>query len=217
MASAVAETKRFATEVVRSLRRRYPHARCSLDHRTPLELLVATILSAQCTDERVNKVTAGLFRKYRTAADYAGAPQAELEEDIQSTGFFRNKAKNIRACCRVLLEQYDGEVPAEIDKLTELPGIGRKTANVVLGTAFGIASGVVVDTHVGRISRRLGLSEQKNPEKIERDLIDRVPKKEWIALSHRMIQHGRRYCTARSPKCESCPLADICPRIGVET
>jgi len=217
MASAVAETKRFAAEVVRSLRRCYPDARCSLDHRTPLELLVATILSAQCTDERVNKVTAGLFRTYRTAADYAGAPQAQLERDIQSTGFFRNKAKNIRACCRVLLEQYHGEVPAEIDKLTKLPGIGRKTANVVLGTAFGVASGVVVDTHVRRISRRLGLSEQKNPEKVERDLIDQIPKKEWIALSHRMIQHGRRYCTARNPKCDGCPLADICPRIGVET
>jgi endonuclease-3 len=209
--------KRHATQVVRRLRRHYPDATCSLDFRTPLELLVATILSAQCTDERVNQVTKVLFRKYPTAAHYASAATRQLEKDIQSTGFFRNKAKSIRACCRALIEQHDGKIPNQIDKLTELPGIGRKTANVVLGTAFGIASGVVVDTHVARISRRLGLSQQKSPEKIEQDLMQLAPQKEWIALSHRMIRHGRRCCTARKPKCDECPLEGICPRIGVDT
>jgi endonuclease-3 len=181
-----------------------------------LELLVATILSAQCTDERVNLVTKALFQKYPTARHYGSARPAALERDIQSTGFFRNKARNIKDCCRALLERYDGKVPKQIDQLTELPGIGRKTANVVLGTALGIASGVVVDTHVGRISRRLGLTRQKTAEKIERDLMDLIPKKEWIRFSHRMIQHGRRCCTARKPKCPDCPLESICPRIGVE-
>ncbi len=211
-----AEAKRHAAEVVRRLRRQYPDATCSLDFQTPSDLLVATILSAQCTDERVNQVTKELFRKYPTAGHYASAPPADLERDIQSTGFFRNKARNIKDCCQALLEQHDGKVPKQIEQLTVLPGIGRKTANVVLGTAFGIASGVVVDTHVGRISRRLGLTRQKNAEKIERDLMDLIPQKEWIALSHRMIQHGRRYCTARKPNCEDCPLKSICPRIGVE-
>jgi endonuclease-3 len=211
------EAKRFAARIVRRLGRQYPDATCSLDFHTPLELLVATILSAQCTDQRVNQVTKHLFRKYPAAAHYATAPLPALERDIQSTGFFRNKAKNIRDCCRALVEQYGGEVPKQIDELIALPGIGRKTANVVLGTAYAIASGVVVDTHVARISRRLGLSSQKNPEKIERDLMESVPEKHWIALSHRMIQHGRRYCTARSPKCDDCPLESICPRIGVAT
>lgn len=214
--TATADAKRYAAKVVRRLRREYPDAGCSLDHRSPLELLVATILSAQCTDQRVNLVTAKLFKKYRTAADYVRTPSAELERDIQSTGFFRNKAKNIRGCCKTLLERYDGEVPREIDTLVEMPGVGRKTANVVLGAAFGIASGVVVDTHVGRISRRLGLSAEKNPEKVESDLMEQFPRKQWIVLSHRMIRHGRRYCTARKPQCDDCPLQDICPRIGVE-
>ncbi len=216
MATAT-DAKRHAAQVVRCLRRHYPDAACSLDFHTPLELLVATILSAQCTDERVNQVTKVLFRKYPTAAHYASAATRQLERDIQSTGFFRNKAKSIRACCRTLIEQHDGKIPKQIDKLTELPGVGRKTANVVLGTAFGIASGVVVDTHVARISRRLGLSQQKDPEKIEQDLMQLVPQKEWIALSHRMIRHGRRSCTARKPKCDECPLEDLCPRIGVDT
>lgn len=215
--AAVADAKRYAAGVVRRLRRQYPRATCSLDFRTPLELLVATILSAQCTDERVNQVTKGLFRKYPNAGHYASASLAELERDIQSTGFFRNKSRNIKDCCRVLVEEYHGKVPKQIEKLTELPGIGRKTANVVLGTAFGISSGVVVDTHVTRISRRLGLTRQKSAEKIERDLMELVPKKEWIALSHRIIQHGRRYCTARRPKCADCPLESLCPRIGVDT
>ena len=212
-----ADAKRHAAKVLRRLRRRYPEATCSLDFRTPLELLVATILSAQCTDQRVNLVTRELFSKYHAADDYAAASLSELEQDIQSTGFYRNKAKSIQGCCRTLADKYDGGVPGSMEELIELPGIGRKTANVVLGTALGIASGVVVDTHVGRISRRLGLTEQKNPEKVEQDLIELIPKKEWIALSHRIIQHGRQICTARKPKCDACPMESICPRTGVET
>jgi len=209
------EAKRHAARVVRQLGRHYPDAGCALSFRTPLQLLVATILSAQCTDERVNVVTGDLFQKYRTAADYARASQSRLEQEIRSTGFFRNKAKSIRACCQALLERYDGELPREIDALVELPGIGRKTANVVLGTAFGIASGVVVDTHVARLSRRMGLTENKDPNKIERDLMERVPKRQWVAFGHRMIHHGRRICTARRPRCDECPMGDFCPRIGV--
>jgi len=211
------EEKRYAAKVVRRLSREYPDAKCSLDFRTPLQLLIATILSAQCTDERVNRVTPALFRKYPTAGDYASARLSELKKDIQSTGFYNNKAKNIQGCCRVLAEQYGSDVPKDIDKLVALPGIGRKTANVVLGTAYDIASGVTVDTHVARISRRLGLSSRKDAEKVEADLTARLPKKEWIAFSHRMIRHGRRVCTSRRPKCDDCVLGDICPRIGVET
>jgi endonuclease-3 len=211
-----AEAKKHAAAVVRLLGRHYPDATCSLDFRTPLELLVATILSAQCTDQRVNMVTPGLFRKYPTAARYAQAPLADLEHDIQSTGFFRNKAKSIQNACRILVERHAGKVPQDLEQLVELPGIGRKTANVVLGTAYGIASGVVVDTHVGRLSRRLGLSRHKDPEKIEKDLMELIPRDAWIAFSHRMIQHGRRICTARSPQCDLCPLRKICPKIGVE-
>jgi len=209
------EAKRCAGRVTGQLRRCYPHAECSLDFTSPLELLVATILSAQCTDERVNLVTKDLFRKYRSAADYARAAPGQLEEDIKSTGFFRNKANCIKACCKALLEEHDGEMPRDIDTLVELPGVGRKTANVVLGTAFGIASGIVVDTHVARVSRRLGLTRQKDPVKIEQDLMEQIPKKQWVAFSHRMIQHGRRVCTARKPKCDQCPLESFCPRIGV--
>ncbi|MGA2616831.1 MAG: endonuclease III [Thermoguttaceae bacterium] len=206
---------KHAAAVVAGLRRQYPHAKCSLDFRTPLELLVATILSAQCTDLRVNLVTKDLFRKYPTAAHYAGASLAELERDVQPTGFFRNKAKNIQNACRILAERHGGQVPPDLDELVALPGVGRKTANVVLGTAFHVASGVVVDTHVARISRRLGLTRQKDPEKIETDLQQQLPRKEWVAFSHRMIRHGRECCTARSPKCGVCPLGSICPRIGV--
>jgi endonuclease III len=209
--------KRFAGSVVRGLARAYPDAKCALNFQTPLELLVATILSAQCTDQRVNQVTGQLFRKYRAAADYAAVPAAELEEDIRSTGFFRNKARNIQECCRILAEQYRGEVPRDLDALVALPGIGRKTANVVLGTAYGIASGVVVDTHVGRIACRLGLTGRKEKDAvgIEKDLMALVPQPEWVATSHRMIHHGRRVCTARKPRCGECPLEVICPRIGV--
>jgi endonuclease III len=214
--AATADAKRHAAKIARRLSKAFPDATCSLSFPSPLELLVATILSAQCTDKRVNQVTKTLFRKYPTAAHYAQAKLAELERDIQSTGFFRNKAKSIQNCCRTLLERYNGEVPKDIDQLVELPGIGRKTANVVLGTAYGIAAGVVVDTHVLRISRRLGLTAQKTPEKIESDLMALFAQKEWISLSHRLIQHGRRCCTARSPKCDQCPLESVCPRIGVE-
>jgi endonuclease III len=209
-----ADAKRHAARIARRLAEQYPDANCSLSFQSPLELLVATILSAQCTDVRVNQVTKSLFRRYPTAAHYARAKLPELEHDIQSTGFFRNKAKNIQNCCRILLERHNGEVPQDIETLVELPGIGRKTANVVLGTAYGVAAGVVVDTHVARISRRLGLTSQKDPEKIEAELMEQFDRKEWIALSHRLIQHGRRYCTARNPKCQECPLLSLCPRIG---
>ncbi|NLF07886.1 MAG: endonuclease III [Pirellulaceae bacterium] len=207
--------KRHAARIARLLDKHYPDATCSLDFRSPLELLVATILSAQCTDERVNVVTKDLFRRYPTAADYARAPLAQLENDVKSTGFFRNKAKSIKNCCQALVEDYGGRVPKDIEQLVALPGIGRKTANVILGTAFGIATGVVVDTHVARLSRRMGLSAEKAPEKIERDLMALFPEKEWIALSHRLIQHGRRVCTARKPSCGECPLESDCPKIDV--
>jgi endonuclease III len=213
--TATAEAKQHAAQIVRRLAAAYPDAVCSLDFSSPLELLVATILSAQCTDKRVNEVTKTLFRNYRGAAHFARVPIAELERDIQPTGFFRNKAKNIQNCCKTLLEKYDGQVPKEMDSLVELPGVGRKTANVVLGTAFGLATGVVVDTHVGRITRRLGLTAEKDAVKIERDLMDQFAKQEWIALSHRLIQHGRRCCTARKPNCAECPLESLCPKIGV--
>jgi endonuclease-3 len=211
------EVKRRATQVVRALARHCPDARCALDFQTPLELLVATILSAQCTDTRVNLVTKGLFRKYRSAADYARADPAVLEAEIQSTGFYRNKAKNLKACCQAIEEQFGGEVPRDLDALVELPGVGRKTANVVLGTAYGIALGVVVDTHVGRLSRRLGLTarDDKDAVRIEQDLMQAIPRKEWIDFSHRMIHHGRRICTARKPNCDACPMASFCPRIGL--
>ena len=205
----------LSAKVVRALCQHYPEAHCSLDFDTPLELLVATILSAQCTDERVNRVTKNLFKQYRSAADYAAAPPDALERAVQSTGFYRNKAKNIQACCRILAQEHGGRVAPELDVLVKLPGIGRKTANVVLGTAFGLASGVVVDTHVARLSRRLGLTAEKDPVKIERDLMAEIPASEWIAFGHRMIQHGRRICTARKPKCDQCPMRSFCPRIGV--
>ncbi len=210
------DAKQHAAAIIRLLRRQYPDATCSLNFHTPLELLVATVLSAQCTDERVNLVTQELFRKYRSAADYARAPLAELEKDIQSTGFFRNKAKSIQNCCRLLVEHYEGRVPQDMEQLVALPGIGRKTASVILGTAFQIASGVVVDTHVMRLSRRLGLSQQKDAEKIEKDLMAVIPSKEWIAFSHRMIQLGRNVCVARKPKCDICSVSSICPKVGVE-
>jgi endonuclease III len=214
MASTVT-ARTHAARVARKLAQLYPDAECSLTHRSPLELLVATILSAQCTDDRVNIVTKDLFRRYRSAADFARAPIAELENAIKSTGFFRNKAKNIKACCQALADQHGGEVPRDLESLVVLPGVGRKTANVVLGSGFGIATGVVVDTHVGRLSGRLGLTSSKDPVKIEQDLIRELPRDEWIAFSHRMIQHGRRVCMARRPLCDICDLADICPRIGV--
>ncbi|MEJ7618684.1 MAG: endonuclease III [Pyrinomonadaceae bacterium] len=190
------EKKARARRIIRTLKRTYPDARCALHHANALELLVATILSAQCTDERVNLVTAELFRKYPTAEDYLRVPQAELERDIHSTGFFRNKAKAIQGACRIILEQYEGQVPNDMEALMLLPGVARKTANVVLGNWYHVASGVVVDTHVGRLSVRLGLSEHRQPEKIERDLMELVPQKGWVEFSHLLIAHGRRICRA---------------------
>lgn len=194
------------------LKRTYPEARCSLNFRSPLELIVATILSAQCTDERVNIVTRDLFRKYRTAADYADAPEGELEKDIQSTGFYRNKARSLRAMGRALVERHGGAVPRTMEELVQLGGVGRKTANVVLGNAFGINVGVTVDTHVTRLANRLALTKHASDAvKIEQDLIDIVPQDEWTLFSHLLIHHGRSICIARSPRCERCPIFEDCP------
>lgn len=205
------DLKKRTAEIIKRLKKAYPDAHCALNHTNAFELLVATILSAQCTDERVNIVTADLFRKYRGPDDYIAATPEELERDIHSTGFFRNKAKNIRAACQRINEVYGGEVPQTMEEILTLGGVARKTANVVLGNAFGIASGVVVDTHVGRLSQRLGLTEEKTAEKIEQDLMELVPKKYWVMFPHWMIFHGRQICQARKPKCLECPLADICP------
>ena len=216
MALAIAvEPKRRALKIAKLLAKEYPDARCALDFKSPLELLIATILSAQCTDVRVNMVTPSLFKKYPTAAAYAAASRSELEQAIQSTGFFRNKAKSIQECCRKLTEEHGGKVPKSLDELVELPGVGRKTANVVLGTAYDIASGVVVDTHVGRIAHRLGLTKEKDAVKIERDLMAQLPKSQWVNFAHRLIHHGRRICVARRPKCSECVLNVVCPKIGV--
>jgi endonuclease-3 len=197
-----------------ALRAAYPSAHCELNFSNPLELLIATILSAQCTDVRVNQVTATLFQKYRSAADYARAPQAELEQDIQSTGFYRNKAKNIQAACRALVERHRGEVPRSMAELTALAGVGRKTANVVLGNAFGLNEGIVVDTHVSRLAARLKLTPETDPEKIERDLMQLVPRSDWTLFSHWLIWHGRRRCRARNPDCAHCEIRALCPSAG---
>jgi len=203
------------SKVVAGLKKAYPGARCELDHTNPLELLVATILSAQCTDKRVNLVTADLFKKYRSAADYSQAPLPELEQAIKSTGFFRNKAKSIKACCQALVEKHGGQVPRTMEQLTQLGGVGRKTANVVLGNAFGMNCGVVVDTHVARLAQRLGLTKETAPEKIEQELMALVPQAQWILFSHWLIWHGRRRCYARSPDCPACEIKALCPQLGV--
>ena len=205
------DEKQRTKQIVSTLKRAYPDARCSLNHSNPLELLVATILSAQCTDERVNVVTADLFRKYRRAEDYAAAPTEGLERDIHSTGFFRNKAKSIRAACAIIAERHGGRVPETMDELLELPGVARKTANVVLGNAYGVSSGVVVDTHVARLSQRLALTTHEQPEKIEKDLAALVPRKDWILFPHLLIAHGRAVCKARAPLCGECALLPLCP------
>ncbi len=202
-------------KVTDELAKLYPEALCALTHETPFQLLIATILSAQCTDARVNMVTPNLFAKWPTAEAMSQAPLEAIEEAVRTTGFFRNKAKNIQGCCQQLVEEHEGEVPAVLEDLVKLPGVGRKTANVVLGTAMGIASGVVVDTHVGRLSQRMGLTKQTDAVKIEEDLMDLLPKEEWILFSHRMIHHGRQVCDARKPACERCTLLAICPRRGV--
>jgi endonuclease-3 len=208
--------KLYAAKVTRALAKDYPEVVCALEYETPLQLLVATILSAQCTDKQVNLVTRSLFQKYPTAAHFAAADLGALEEAIKPTGYFRNKAKSIKTCCQKLIEMHDGQVPRTLEEMVELPGVGRKTANVVLGTAYGIPSGVVVDTHVGRIAGRLGLTKHKDPVKIEQDLMAVLPQKEWIDFAHRLIHHGRRICAARKPKCEECSMRGFCPRIGME-
>jgi len=192
------------------LKRHYREARCALNHKNPLELLLATILSAQCTDERVNIVTEKLFKKYKNVKDYANANLKEFEKDIYSTGFYRNKAKNIIGTCCILRKKFNGNVPKDFNELLKLPGVARKTANCVMGTAFGVPTGVVVDTHVSRISQRLGLTKNTDPNKIEQDLMKLIPKNEWIGFSHRLIWHGRRICNARKPKCEICPFNNLC-------
>jgi len=197
-------------EVLRILAETYPDAKCALDFRNPYELLVATILSAQCTDKRVNLVTPALFARYPGPAQMAAADEGELIELIRSTGFFRNKAKSLLAACRDIVTEHGGEVPGNLDALVKLHGVGRKTANVVLGNAFGVP-GITVDTHLGRVARRLGLTKQDDPVKVERDLMGIVPEADWTEFSHRMIHHGRALCAARRPKCEACPLAEVCP------
>jgi len=213
--TAIAKSARLK-KIIAALDRAYPEAHCELNHADPLQLLVATILSAQCTDKRVNLVTADLFKKYRSAADYAAVPTAELEQAIKSTGFFRNKARNIKAACRDIVEKHGNHVPHTMEELTSLPGVGRKTANVVLGNAFGINAGVVVDTHVARLSQRLGLTRQKIPEKIEQDLMALVRPAQWALFSHWLIWHGRRRCFARNPDCAHCEVLKLCPRVGVK-
>ncbi len=210
------ETKRRARTVLRRLRKRYPDLRCELNYSTPLELTVAAILSAQCTDRRVNQVTPALFRKYRSARDWADTPQSTLESEIHSTGFFRNKARNIRALARELADRFDGELPSDFDTLVGLPGIGRKTANLIVSTVFG-QPGLVVDTHFSRLSNRLGFSTHTDPVKIEFDLRAVVLRRDWTDWSHAMVLHGRYGCKARKPDCDHCPLPDLCPWFKADT
>lgn len=209
-------TKERVAAIVERLNQEYPDARCALEFSNPLELLIATILSAQCTDERVNIVTRNLFQKYKSAADYANVNPAELEEDIRSTGFYKNKAKNVINCCKMLVEKYGGEVPATMEELVVLPGTGRKTANVVLGNAFNVP-GIAVDTHVTRLSQRLGLSTNDDPVKIEQDLMAILPPEVWTKFSHLIITHGRKVCTAKKVFCERCVINDLCPWPGKTT
>ena len=211
------ELKKRTRDIIRRLKRAYPDAKTALNHSNPFELLIATILSAQSTDVRVNIVTADLFRKYKKPEDYLKVSAHELEKDIHSTGFFRNKTKSIQGTAKLLTEQYGGEVPHTMDELLELPGVARKTANVVLGNAFGIKAGVVVDTHVTRLSHRLALSAEKTAEKIEQDLIPIVPKKDWVIFPHLMIYHGRQICKARNPFCEECAIEKLCPSSYLKT
>jgi endonuclease-3 len=209
------DEKQRVKKIIRGLRKTYPIALCALHHETPFQLLVATILSAQCTDQRVNMVTPALFAKYPSPPELAKADQKELEAVIHSTGFFRNKATNLISMARDVVANHAGELPETLEELVKLPGVGRKTANVLLGTAFGIASGVVVDTHVKRLSNRLGLTVSENAEQIERDLIEIIPRQEWINFSHRLIHHGRLVCFARKPNCLECSLLPVCPRVGL--
>lgn len=215
MPRETSEAKKARTgKIIAALRKTYPEAHCELNHSDPLELLIATILSAQCTDKRVNIVTAHLFKRYRSAADYAQAKLADLENEIKTAGFFRNKARSIKACCQALVEKHFGKVPKTMEQLLELGGVGRKTANVVLGNAFDINVGVVVDTHVTRLSQRLGLTSEKDPARIERALMKLVPQEQWTLFSHWLIWHGRRRCYARNPDCPNCEIKKLCPSAG---
>lgn len=203
--------KERATEVIERLEDEYPDAKIVLNYSNTLELLVAVILSAQCTDKKVNEVTSSLFKKYRDVSDYANVPLDELEKDIRPTGFYRNKAKNIKGAANMIVERFGGEVPSTMEDIVKLPGVARKTANVVLGNAFGVVEGIAVDTHVKRLSNRLGLSDNSDPEKVERDLTEAVPKDKWFKFTYLLIEHGRAVCDAKKPKCDSCLLNDICP------
>ncbi|WP_199250162.1 endonuclease III [[Phormidium] sp. ETS-05] len=209
-----ASVEQRAIEILIRLKRQYPDARCTLNYETPLQLLVATILSAQCTDERVNQVTPALFARFPDAGAIASANIEDIETLIRSTGFYRNKAKNIQGACRMIVEKYNSHVPKRMEQLLELPGVARKTANVVLANAYGINQGVTVDTHVKRLSNRLGLTEHDNPERIERDLIRLIPQEDWENWSIRLIYHGREICNAKKPACDACMLADLCPSVG---
>jgi len=217
MRETKSQKKDRTQQIIKLLKRAYPDAHCALSHTNAFELLIATILSAQCTDERVNIVTADLFRKYRRPEDYLKVPDTELQQDIRTTGFFRNKTKSIQGASRMLVEEFNGEVPRTMEALLQLPGVARKTANVVLGVAYGVAAGVVVDTHVSRLSNRLGLTKQKDAVKIENDLVELVPKKDWIIFAHLLIFHGRRICKARRPLCEECVVEQLCPSSMLKT
>jgi endonuclease-3 len=208
------QKKARASAILRKLKKEFPGAATALEHQNAFQLLVATILSAQCTDERVNMVTPSLFARYPDAARFAGARQEDVEDFVRSTGFFRMKSRNIIACSKALVERYGGRVPNTMEELRQLPGVGRKTANVVLGHAFGVSEGVVVDTHVGRLSQRMGFTTEKDAERIETDLMELFPRKEWLGLGSVLILHGRRTCTARKPACDDCPVQDLCPSAG---
>ena len=205
------EPKQRAAKIIELLEKQYPNAKTALNYSNPLEILVATMLSAQTTDERVNIVTQNLFKKYRTPEDYANVDIKELEQDIRSTGFYHNKARNLKKCCQLLVEKYNSQVPKTMEEMLELPGVARKTANIVLYNAYGITSGIAVDTHVRRVSQRLGLTEHDDPDKIEQDLMQITPKEKWMKLTDLLIFHGRQVCIARKPKCEICVLNKICP------
>src|ERR1044072_7272464 len=211
------ELKARTRTIIRRIKRAEPGAKCSLNHSNPFELLIATILSAQCTDERVNIVTADLFRKYRKPEDYLKVRDTELQQDIRTTGFFRNKTKSIQGACKVLIDEFGGQVPQTMEELLRVPGAARGACNVVLGVGFGVAEGVVVDTHVSRLSQRLKLTRQKDPVKIEKDLMTLVPRKDWIIFSHLLIFHGRRVCKERRPLCEECVVEELCPSSMLKT
>jgi len=217
MRETKSQLKERTEKIIKLLKRAHPDAKCALNHSNAFELLIATILSAQCTDERVNKVTADLFRKYRKPEAYLKVPATELQEDIRTTGFFRNKTKSIQGACKMLVEEFDGEVPQSMEELLKLPGVARKTANVVLGVAYGKSEGVVVDTHVSRLSHRLKLTRHKDAGKIEKDLMEIVPRKNWIEFAHLLIFHGRRICKARRPLCEECVVEELCPSSILKT